>query len=85
MGPHAGAGQTLKSTGWDGTSVTGKGDSGNAASSTAVGSAFANSLGTDAKLFEPARIGSGTHVLQLSGDGDNYLLGTLTVTIVLHD
>jgi hypothetical protein len=81
IGPVNGGGQTLKPLMWTGSGAATNGDSGNAASSTAFGSHYGNSLGTDAKLFEPASVGNGTHVLRMSGTGDNYLLGTFTVTI----
>ena len=86
LGPVTGGGQTLQPIGgWNGNTTTGAGDSGNAASSTAIGSKHANTLGTDAKLFVPAHVNSGLHVLRFTGMGDNYLLGTFTVTIALDD
>lgn len=81
LGPITGGGQTLQPVGWNGTTITGAGDSGNAASSTAIGSKYANTLGTDAKLFAPVHVSAGLHVLRFTGNGDNYLLGTFTVTI----
>jgi hypothetical protein len=81
IGPVTGGGQTLKPLMWTGSAPATNGDSGNAASSTAFGSRHGNSLGTDTKLFDPVTVGNGTHVLRMSGTGDNYLLGTFTVTI----
>lgn len=81
IGNLNGNGQALKPLGWNGVAQTNAGDTGNAASSTAFGSRYANTLGVDAKLFEPANVGKGLHVLRFSGNGDNYLLGTFTVTI----
>jgi hypothetical protein len=84
IGNLHGSGQGLTPTMWTGAAAASNGDSGNAGSSTAFGSIHANSLGTDAKLFNPANVGIGDHVLRFSGTGDNYLLGTITVTITPH-
>lgn len=82
IGTGTGGGTALTPWGWNGTAVVDQGDSGNAASSTAFGSPFANTLGTDAKLFKPLSVGAGKHVLLMTTTGDNYLVGTFTVTIV---
>ena len=66
---------------WDGSSAL-DGDSGNAADSTAFGGKYANSLGVDAKLFRPGQVAQGVHKVTVSTNGDNFLLSTLTVTIV---
>lgn len=81
VGTGTGGGTTLTPFGWNGSNVTSAGDSGNAASSTAFGSRWSNTLGTDAKLFKALGVGAGKHVITMRG-GDNYLMGTFTVTIV---
>ncbi|WP_082110279.1 sigma-70 family RNA polymerase sigma factor [Demequina phytophila] len=74
-------GDTLNPNGWNGKNVVGA-NSGNAADSTAFGSAFGNSLGTDAKLFKPKKVGAGDHTVQLSsGTEDAFLLSSLVLTI----
>ncbi|MFV0285857.1 MAG: hypothetical protein ACK5IM_05620, partial [Demequina sp.] len=76
----------------------GNGDSGNAADSTAFGSPYANTLGIDAKPFEPALITKGKHNVVVTttrsdeqdddgttsaffGSGDDFLIGTIVVTL----
>ncbi len=65
---------------WSGTGLIG-GNPGNAADSTAFGSAFSNSLGTDVKAFKPASVGAGAHVLDVYSGGDSFLLDTMLLTI----
>jgi RNA polymerase sigma factor (sigma-70 family) len=84
IGNLNGSGQALKPAMWTGTGAASNGDSGNVGASTAFGSIYGNSFGTDAKLFDPTNVGIGDHVLRFSGSGDNYLLGTVTVTITPH-
>jgi hypothetical protein len=66
---------------WNGNN-TSVGDVKNAADSTAFGGQYANTLGVDAKLFRPAKVNEGVHTVTVSSSGDNFLLSTLTVTIV---
>jgi len=59
------------------------GNSDDAADATAAGSAFSNSLGVDAKTFVPsANLAPGKHTLRATSSGDNYLLSSVTVTVV---
>ncbi len=81
LGNANGTGQALTPRTWTGAAIGGSGDSGNAASSVAFGSAYANTLGVDAKLFQSANVGRGAHVLRFSANGDAYLVGTVTLTV----
>ncbi|HUX70333.1 MAG TPA: hypothetical protein VMV41_07475, partial [Cellulomonadaceae bacterium] len=56
------------------------GSSTNAFDSTAVGSAYVNSLGVDAKGFVSATLVGGVNTVVASTSGDQYLIGALTVT-----
>ncbi len=47
--------------------------------STAMGSPFKNSLGTDAKAFRPVELADGINRLTASTAGDQYLIGVVTV------
>ncbi|WP_430867828.1 sigma-70 family RNA polymerase sigma factor [Demequina aurantiaca] len=59
------------------------GKTNDAADSTAAGSAFSNSLGVDAKSFFPSgNLAAGKHTLRATSTGDNYLLSSVTVTVV---
>ncbi len=74
-------GDTLNPWGWTGTGTMGA-NPGNAADSTAFGSPFANSLGTDAKLFKSANVTAGDHTLRLSsGTSDAIMLSSVVLTI----
>jgi len=58
------------------------GNTNDAADATAAGSVFSNSLGVDAKSFFPrADLAAGKHTLRATSSGDNYLLGSVTVTV----
>ncbi|WP_082095984.1 sigma-70 family RNA polymerase sigma factor [Demequina flava] len=57
------------------------GNANNAGDSFANGSAFANSLGTDAKPFAPVQVGPGQHNITVSTNGDNFFVGTFAVTV----
>ncbi len=90
-------GQQLVPVRWDGTApahATGLGPdgycgsgqactwAGDATSSAALGSWFANNLGVDAHPFEPASVTAGAHTLipEVSGS-DRYIAGTMAVLI----
>lgn len=76
---------TLTPWGWSGSGRIGA-NSGNAMDSTAFGSPFANSLGTDAKHFKTRGVGPGVHTIELySGREDAYLLDSVIVTITPRD
>jgi hypothetical protein len=64
---------------WTGTATTMAGLSGNAFDSTATGSTFANSLGVDAKSFIGRALANGVNRLSASTQGDQYLIGVVTV------
>ena len=53
----------------------------NAADSTALGGQWANSLGVDAKNFKQESPPVGLHTIKASSVGDNYLIGSMTVTV----
>jgi hypothetical protein len=63
------------------------GQLGNASDSTARGSAFANTLGVDAKDFEDAQVTEGLHriTIESGAGGDQFLLSTLVVTLYPTD
>gem|GEM_PF-3164559 len=65
---------------WDGSA----GLATDAFNSTATGSVFKNSLGTDAKAFAPAPLLDGINRLAASTVGDQYLLGVVTLTTTPH-
>ena len=77
-------GIALKPLHWNGSSSS-TGDSGNSADSTAFGSRFANTLGVDAKPFKSESVAAGTHTLTASTASDQYLVGSLTVTLGYDD
>ncbi|HEY5485066.1 MAG TPA: hypothetical protein VIK31_14880, partial [Propionibacteriaceae bacterium] len=52
--------------------------------STAMGSVFANTLGTDAKAFGSAPLLDGINRLTASTVGDQYLIGVVTLTTTPH-
>ena len=52
---------------------------GDAFNSTATGSVFKNSLGTDAKAFAPTTLNGGINRLTASTAGDQYLIGVVTL------
>ena len=75
----------FQSYGWSGTALT-KSDAANAADSTAFGSKYANTLGVDAKSFVTKdKVKSGLHKIRAWTAGDNYLIGSLTVTLTYGD
>lgn len=58
------------------------GNSGNAADSTAFGGAWANTLGVDAKTFVPKdNVNRGRHSILITTGADQFLIGSLTVTV----
>lgn len=59
----------------------GTGTTADAADSTAFGSPWVNTLGVDAKPFAPRDVKPGLHTLRVLTNGDNFLIGTLAVTI----
>jgi len=61
---------------WDGSA----GLASDAFNSTAMGSVFAHSLGTDAKAFRSAPLLNGINRLTASTAGDQYLMGVVTLT-----
>jgi len=65
---------------WDGSD----GLASDAFNSTAMGSVFANSLGTDAKAFGSAPLLDGINRLTASTVGDQYLIGVVTLTTTPH-
>ncbi len=71
--------------GWSGTALL-TNDAKNAADSTAFGSTFANTLGVDAKNFVTKdNVKPGLHNIRVWTAGDNYLIGSLTVTLTYGD
>lgn len=59
------------------------GNTNDAADATAAGSKFSNSLGVDAKAFVLSNdLAPGKHKLRATSSGDNYLLSSVTVTVV---
>ena len=87
-GDQSTAGDTLRLNGaamtplrWDPSHRTlHPGSTTNAFDSTAVGSAYVNSLGVDAKGFASASLVAGVNTVVASTSGDQYLIGALTVT-----
>ncbi|OIQ79441.1 NPCBM-associated, NEW3 domain of alpha-galactosidase [mine drainage metagenome] len=87
-GDQATAGDTLSLNGsgmtplrWDPSHRTlHPGSTTNAFDSTAVGSAYVNSLGVDAKGFASGSLVAGVNTVVASTSGDQYLIGVLTVT-----
>ena len=87
-GDQSTAGDTLRLNGaamtplrWDPSQRTlHPGSTTNAFDSTAVGSAYVNSLGVDAKSFASASLVAGVNTVVASTSGDQYLIGALTVT-----
>jgi len=65
---------------WNG-SHSSTGDPGNAGDSTAFGSTYANTLGTDAKPFDQFPVEPGAHVLRVSTESDNFVVGSITVVV----
>jgi hypothetical protein len=63
---------------WDGSKFVG-GNANDAFDSTATGSEFLNSLGTDAKAFRPAPLRYGINRLTASTTGDQYMIGVITL------
>ena len=53
----------------------------NAADSTALGGRWANTLGVDAKNFKVESPAVGLHTIKASSSGDNFLIGSMTVTV----
>ena len=75
----------FKPYGWNGSNRTSH-DRNNAADSTAFGSSYANTLGTDAKSFVVQEdVGVGVHSVKARSGGDSYLIGSLTVTLTYGD
>ena len=78
-------GATLQPWGWSGTMPIG-GNPGNVADSTAFGSPFANSLGTDAKMLKTHRVTGGDHTIELSSGGEDAILfSSIVVTVTPAD
>ncbi|MFW7414695.1 sigma-70 family RNA polymerase sigma factor [Demequina sp. SO4-18] len=76
-------GDDFQPLGPDGNGAVGPRDSGDIADSTAFGSPWGNTLGVDAKPFSTKVITrGGIHTLTTSTSGDNFMIGTLAITLV---
>lgn len=72
-------GQALVPLRWDGSGPAGPGRADDALDSTAWGSAYANSLGVDAKRFEPVVLDDAVVRVEATTGSDVYLVGALSV------
>jgi len=73
----------LRSPRWDGTTVGIYDTGGNALASTAIGSDYANTLGTDAFTFLPVEVPRGVGSVTFTSTGDTYLVSTFSVTVAV--
>ncbi len=84
LNPAGGSVENLLPLRWDGSQVVGLGSGTNALASTALGSRYANTLGTDAVTFSPVTVGKGLSTVTFTTSSDVYLVTTFSVTVALQ-